>query len=56
MLSIINLSVGWQKQLNHKWSIQAEPFLKIPLGKVGAGKVSLKTTGIMLGLKYKLFK
>lgn len=56
MLSIINLSVGWQKQLNRKWSIQAEPFLKIPLGKVGAGKVSLKTTGIMLGLKYKLFK
>ncbi|WP_299453725.1 outer membrane beta-barrel protein [uncultured Microscilla sp.] len=55
MLSILNLSVGWQKNLNKKWSIQAEPFLKVPLGKVGAGKVSLKTTGIMLGVKYQLF-
>lgn len=55
MMSIVNLSVGWQKQLNKKWNIQAEPFLKIPLGKVGEGKVSLKTTGILLGLKYQLF-
>ncbi|OJJ18814.1 hypothetical protein BKI52_24910 [marine bacterium AO1-C] len=55
MLSILNLSIGWQKKLNNRFSIQAEPFLKLPLGKVGGGQVNLKTTGILLGLKYDLF-
>ena len=55
MLSILNVSIGWQKKLNQRFSIQIEPFFKAPLGKVGAGKVSLKTTGVLLGLKYDLF-
>jgi len=55
MLSILNLSIGWQKKLSNRFSIQAEPFLKLPLGQVGGGRVNLKTTGILLGLKYDLF-
>ena len=55
LFSILNLSIGWQKKLNNRFSIQAEPFLKLPLGKVGGGQVDLKTTGILLGLKYNLF-
>ena len=55
LMSILNLSAGWQKNISPRWSIQAEPFLKIPLGGVGSGKVRLKTTGILLGVKYNLF-
>lgn len=55
MLSILNISIGWQKKLNQRFSLQVEPFFKAPLGRVGAGKVSLKTTGVLLGLKYDLF-
>lgn len=54
-MGIANFSIGWQKTLNKRWSIQAEPFLKVPLGGVGEGNVRLTTTGILFGLKYNLF-
>lgn len=54
-MGIANFSIGWQKKLNKRWSIQAEPFLKVPLGGVGEGNVRLTTTGVLFGLKYNLF-
>lgn len=55
LMSILNLSVGWQKNISPRLSIQAEPFLKMPLGGVGSGQVKLRTTGILFGVKYRLF-
>jgi hypothetical protein len=50
--SVLNLSVGYERKLGQHWSLQAEPYVKIPLGGVGAGKVRLASGGIFLGLKY----
>jgi hypothetical protein len=52
--SISNLSVGYERQIFRKVSLQVEPFVKIPLGQVGFGKVRLVTTGVFFSAKYPL--
>ncbi|WP_460676362.1 hypothetical protein [Hymenobacter coalescens] len=54
LFSVLNLSAGYEWQLTPHWGVQAEPYLKLPLGGVGAGKVRLSSSGIFLGLKYGL--
>ena len=49
----LNLSVGYQYWLNKKWSIESEPYLKLPLNGVGAGKVKLTSAGVFFGLTFK---
>lgn len=50
---ILNISAGYERNLNKSWSLQAEPFVKLPLTGVGFGKMDLASYGIMLGVKYK---
>ncbi|RFS16255.1 hypothetical protein [Emticicia sp. C21] len=50
--SVLNLSVGYERQLFRRLTFQAEPFYKAPLGKVGYGKVRLATAGIFFSVKY----
>jgi hypothetical protein len=52
--SVLNVSAGYERQVTARWSVQAEPYLKLPLGGVGAGKVRLSSGGVFLGLKYGL--
>lgn len=51
---MLNLSFGLNYQLTNRWSIQAEPFAKLPMAGVGEGKVMLSTTGMFIGIKYKI--
>ena len=53
--SVLNLSGGYQYQLNKRLSLQAEPYFKIPLGVVGQGKVKLNSAGILFTLTVKPF-
>ncbi|WP_345109626.1 hypothetical protein [Hymenobacter algoricola] len=55
LLSILNLSAGYERTLGGRWAVQAEPFVKIPLGGVGFGKVKLSSAGAFLSLKYALW-
>jgi hypothetical protein len=55
-LSVVNLSVGYERNLGRRFSWQAEPFLKLPLGGVGFGKVRLGSGGVFVSLKYKMGK
>ncbi len=45
--SQLNLSAGYQLALGKRFSVIAEPYLKLPMGGVGNGKVRLNSTGIM---------
>ena len=54
LLSILNLSVGYERNLGTHWRLQAEPYLKLPLGGVGVGKVRLTSAGVFFGVKYEL--
>jgi hypothetical protein len=51
--SVLNLSVGYERQVRKNFSVQAEPFFKQSLKGVGFGNVKLNTTGIFLSVKYK---
>ena len=53
--SVLTLSGGYQYKLNNRFSFIAEPYLKIPLGGVGAGKVKLNSAGIMFTAAIKPF-
>lgn len=50
--SVLNLSVGYERNLSRHWRLQAEPYVKLPLGGVGAGKVQLASGGVFFGVKY----
>jgi hypothetical protein len=52
--SVVNLSAGYERSLSRNFSWQVEPFLKLPLGGVGFGKVKLISSGVFLSVKYKI--
>ncbi|GAA4005786.1 hypothetical protein GCM10022408_16930 [Hymenobacter fastidiosus] len=53
-LSVLNLSAGYERTFGGRWAVQGEPFVKIPLGGVGFGRVKLSSTGVFFALKYAL--
>lgn len=48
--SVLNLSGGFQRNLNKSVSLTVEPYVKIPLSGVGFGKVHLNSGGILLSI------
>lgn len=53
--SVLTLSGGYQYKLNNRISFLAEPFLKIPIKGIGAGKVKLNSAGLMVTAAVKPF-
>lgn len=51
-LSHLNASLGYEYKLSKRLSIVAEPYLRLPLKRVGYGKVNLITTGAWLSVRY----
>lgn len=49
--SILNLSVGLERDISRGLSIQLEPFVKMPLGHIGYGDVRLLTSGVFFRVK-----
>jgi cytoskeletal protein RodZ len=56
LFSIFNLSAGFERALNKRFSLQVEPYFKFPLKGLGYGKLDLNSYGIYFSLKYKLGK
>ena len=52
LFSVLNLSAGYEYGLGTHWRLQAEPYVKVPLAGVGAGKVKLLSAGLYFGVKY----
>jgi hypothetical protein len=51
---IMNLSMGFERQIGRNLSIQAEPYFKLPIAQVGLGKIKLNTSGIFISARYQL--
>lgn len=51
-LSHANASAGYERRLTDRLSLMAEPYVRVPLRKVGFGKVNLFSTGIWFSLRY----
>ncbi len=53
--AVLTLSAGYQYQLSKQVSIQAEPYVKLPLSGIGLGKVKLNSSGILFTVTVKPF-
>ena len=53
--SVLTLSGGYQYNLSTHFSFLAEPYLKLPLTGIGAGKIKLNSTGLLFTAVYKPF-
>lgn len=51
---ILNLSMGFERQIGKNFTLQAEPYFKVPLAQVGLGKIKLNTTGLYISARYRL--
>ncbi len=51
-LAAVNFSIGYEQKISRFFSVQAEPFIKIPAGEIGYGKINLNTLGILFSIKY----
>ncbi len=50
--SIATFSVGVEKSIGKHFSVQAEPFIKVPLSGVGLGELQLNSYGVSFSLRY----
>lgn len=53
--SVLTISGGYQRKINKKLSLSAEPYIKLPLGGVGYGHVKLRSAGILFSASIKPF-
>ena len=54
LFSSLNVTVIADKKITDRLSLSAEPFIKVPLGGIGFGRVKLFNTGILLTAKFKI--
>jgi hypothetical protein len=55
ILSVINISGGYQYHFTDRLSLMAEPYVRIPVSGVGSGKVKLNSGGVLFSLGFKPF-
>lgn len=49
LLSVIDLSIGYQLQINKHSTLRIEPYLKLPLHGIGIANMPITSTGISVG-------
>lgn len=54
--SVLDLSAGYQYIVNKRISLSAEPYLRLPLSGIGAGKIKLNSGGVLFTVSMKPFK
>ncbi len=54
--SVLDISGGYQYDVSKRFSLRAEPYVKIPLSGIGAGKIKLNSEGILFTAAVKPFK
>ncbi|WP_439557939.1 hypothetical protein [Dyadobacter sp.] len=52
IFSHLNASAGYEYRLTNKLSLVAEPYARMPLKRVGYGKVNLFTAGVWISVRY----
>ena len=53
--SVLDISGGYEYFINQRFSISAEPYVKIPFSGIGAGKIKLNSAGILFSVGVKPF-
>jgi hypothetical protein len=55
IFSVINISGGYQYHFTDRLSLMAEPYVRVPVGGIGSGKVKLNSGGVLFSLGFKPF-
>ncbi len=53
LLSVVNLSIGYQKEIGKHSSLRIEPYIKLPLHGIGIANLPITSTGISVGFTRK---
>ncbi|BAU55108.1 hypothetical protein [Mucilaginibacter gotjawali] len=51
---VLNLNATYEHQVNSKFGISVQPYLKLPLGNLGYSQVHLQSTGVAIGVTWNL--
>jgi len=56
LLSVLNVSIGVNWNINDRLVITGSPYFKIPLKEIGYGNIPLHSSGTSFTLRYKFFR
>jgi hypothetical protein len=51
---VVNLQATYKRQINSKVDLSLQPYVKLPLGGVGASKVRLQSAGVAVGVSWNI--
>lgn len=54
LFSNAGFSIGYQMNVTPQWSLQVEPFIKVPLKEIGWGNIKLYSIGSFVSVNYNL--
>ncbi|MEO6229262.1 MAG: porin family protein [Ferruginibacter sp.] len=52
--AVVNISLGYQKNVSKNFDIRLEPFLKIPIQGIGVGNLPVTSAGLQVGIIHRL--
>lgn len=54
LLSVINVNATFERQINSKFSLSVQPYMKLPIKAVGYSQVNLHTAGVAVGFNWNI--
>ncbi|OOQ57284.1 porin family protein [Mucilaginibacter pedocola] len=54
LLSTVNLNATFEHQVNSKFSLSVQPYMKLPISAVGYSNVNLHTAGVAVGFNWNI--
>ncbi|AMR30353.1 hypothetical protein A0256_02440 [Mucilaginibacter sp. PAMC 26640] len=54
LFGVANINATYQRQINSRFDLGIQPYLKLPLTDIGYGQVNLKSAGVAVGIIWNL--
>jgi hypothetical protein len=54
LLGVLNLEATYQHQINSKFAVGVQPYLKVPLTNIGYSQVKLQSAGLAVGVTWNI--
>ena len=55
LLAAINISAGYTYKMGKIADLRIEPYIKLPVGKIGTGELPIQSVGVMVGVSKTIF-
>jgi len=54
LLGVVNLNATYERKVNSRIGLLIQPYLKLPVSKIGFGQVDLQSAGVAVGLSWDI--